>query len=289
MKAILIPLLAVFAACQASPRAASPDGPASGVDTRPVEAALVADASRVVAGQTVTLGLRLTMKPEWHVYWKNPGDSGLPVSAKLTGPDGATFGEIQWPVPIRFTQPGDLVGYGYTDNVLLPITATVPKGLAAGSTFAVRADVSWLVCRDVCIPGKASLDLSLPVAKSPEAANAPLFEQWRSRLPAEDAAASGVVSAKTATGAGGGVSVDLDWKIPVAKVEWFPAPEPALDVRDISVATEGPRTRIAFTAEVLSGQKLSTGQLESLVVYTDSAGARRGVLLPVRLGVRQQN
>ena len=299
MKIALIPLLAIFAACAApgpampqpaapqpaAPQPAAPQPAPDGVDTKPVHAELVADASRVAPGQTVTLGLKLTMKPEWHVYWKNPGDSGLPVSAKLTGPNGAKFGDMQWPVPIRFAQPGDLVGYGYKDNVLLPITTTVPKGISAGSTFAVHADVSWLVCKDVCVPGKASLDLALPVAKSAEAANADLFAEWRGRLPVEEATASSVVSAKTSTGAGGAVAVDLDWKAPVAKVEWFPAPESALDVRDISVTTDGSRTRVAFTAEVLSGQKLKSDTLESLVVYTDAGGARHGVRLPVRLAL----
>jgi DsbC/DsbD-like thiol-disulfide interchange protein len=282
MKIALIPLLAVFAVCAAAGPAA-PDG----VDTKPVEAALVADASRVVPGQTVTLGLRLTLKPEWHVYWKNPGDSGLPVSAKLTGPDGAKFGDIQWPVPIRFAQPGDLVGYGYRDNVLLPITATVPRGLAAGSTFAVHADVSWLVCKDVCVPGKASLDLSLPVAKAAEAANADLFAQWRGRLPVEEADVAGVFSVLRDYGANKATSITLYWKKQAGRVEWFPVPEPALAVYDIKIdhSDTSNTTTIAFTAEVLSGQKLTSNTLESLVVYTDASGARHGVRLPVRLAL----
>ena len=81
-------------------------------DAHPVEARLVADATAVRPGQTFTIGVELKMKPGWHVYWKNPGDAGLPVSAELSGPEGFRFGEVQWPVPIEFVQPGDVVGYG---------------------------------------------------------------------------------------------------------------------------------------------------------------------------------
>ena len=62
--------------------------------------------------------LLLSMDPDWHVYWKNPGDSGLPTTVDWDLPPGFTAGPLQWPVPERFESDG-LVTYGYSGKVLL--------------------------------------------------------------------------------------------------------------------------------------------------------------------------
>src|SRR4051812_12317095 len=121
MKLALTVLLAAFGACQSAP--------APQRELNPVAAELLADAASVQPGQTFSVGVILKMKPGWHVYWKNPGDSGAPVSIAITGPEGLRAADVEWPVPISFQQPGDIVGYGYTDTVMFPIAITAPKGL----------------------------------------------------------------------------------------------------------------------------------------------------------------
>src|ERR1700722_18633836 len=81
-----------------------------------VKAELLADVSAIQPGKPFWLGVRLMIDPSWHVYWKNPGDSGLPTRVKLTVPDGFTAGAIQFPTPNRFQQPGNIIAFGYEDS-----------------------------------------------------------------------------------------------------------------------------------------------------------------------------
>lgn len=275
-------LLLVATACGASggerPVAGAPEP--QGRIEQPVRAELLADAAAIRPGQKFQIGVRLTMRHGWHVYWKNPGDSGLPVAFEPSGPDGVVFGAAQWPLPIEFTQPGDIAGFGYTDSVLFPIDVTAPASAVAGGTIHLAVKTSWLACRDVCIPGSATAELDLPVAAASAAANTDVFEAWRAKLPATGDAAD--VETTGAIG-DGQITMRIRWKEPVRAVAFFPVPESALNVANIRVEHTDRQTTIRFDATVLSGQKLMSDELEALVVATDAHGARRGIQVPVRL------
>lgn len=134
-----------------------------------VEVELVAPSLALRAGQWEWLGLRIRHDPHWHTYWRNPGDSGLATRLNLEGPEGLEVGDLQWPRPERFLI-APLASYGYESEVLLPVPVRVPAHWV-GQRVEFRAEASWLMCRDVCIPGEATLRLSLPVvaeASSPE-------------------------------------------------------------------------------------------------------------------------
>jgi thiol:disulfide interchange protein/DsbC/DsbD-like thiol-disulfide interchange protein len=135
---------------------------AGAVKTEHVTAELVASASAVQPGQTVQVGLLLQHIPHWHTYWRNPGDSGLPTTLSWTLPDGSRIGDIQWPAPKRLPI-GPLVNYGYEDELLLPMAFTAPADARPGSELLLKARADWLVCKDVCIPENATLELRLPV------------------------------------------------------------------------------------------------------------------------------
>ena len=128
--------------------ARAPLGPV--VTTPYVQAELVAHAPQgVAAGQPLWLGLRIQHQPQWHTYWKNPGDSGLPTELHWQLPEGWQAGDVAWPLPHRIPI-GTLVNYGYEGDVLLPVPVTVPPSwaLAAGaSDVEVRLRATWLVCR----------------------------------------------------------------------------------------------------------------------------------------------
>src|SRR3954454_21773544 len=128
----------------------------------PVKARLVAERSSISPGETVWVALRLEMRPGWHVYWRNPGDAGLPPEIAWTLPPGFTAGQIAWPTPERFVV-NDLGNYGYAGsvNLLVPITAAPEtktanpqsSGPLPGKTAPVRPQATWLYCADICIPG----------------------------------------------------------------------------------------------------------------------------------------
>jgi DsbC/DsbD-like thiol-disulfide interchange protein len=107
-----------------------------------VQAQLLADVSAVKPGEEFTLGVLLKIKPKWHIYWKYPGDAGLPTTVKWKLPDSiAAQPELRFPLPVRFDQPGDVVGYGYKDEVLLTARVIAPQG-ASGSAHEFAADVA---------------------------------------------------------------------------------------------------------------------------------------------------
>src|SRR5215207_6748481 len=78
-----------------------------------VKGELLADVTAVKPGGTFNVGVLLRIERGWHVYWTNPGDSGLPTKVKLHVPEGFKVGEVRMPVPVKFDQPGGVLGYGY--------------------------------------------------------------------------------------------------------------------------------------------------------------------------------
>ena len=144
------------------------------VTTEQVRAELLAWAPEgVEAGKPVWLGLQLAHQPEWHTYWKNSGDSGLPTLLEWQLPAGITAGEIAWPTPKKIPI-GTLANYGYERTVLLPVPLTIAPGFKA-SQLDVKLKASWLVCRKECIPQEGEFSLSLP-ARGSTAASGMAFQ-----------------------------------------------------------------------------------------------------------------
>ena len=153
--------------------------------------------SSIQPGSSAAVGLHFNLDKGWHVYWVNAGDSGEPPRIKWNLPDGITASAMQFPAPRRLPL-GPLMDFGYEDEVLFPMTLTAGSSLKAPSTAPLSAHVDWLVCREVCIPGKTDLALPLPVtaqkgpvdpagrrssiASAPLAAAAPVLGQGRFRL-----------------------------------------------------------------------------------------------------------
>ena len=115
----------------------------------------------VAPGKTLWLGLQIAHAPDWHTYWKNPGDSGLPTMLEWTLPAGVSVGEIAWPTPRKFPI-GDLANYGYDGTVVLPVPLTIAPDFA-GDQIDVALYASWLICRRECIPEEGNFALQLPV------------------------------------------------------------------------------------------------------------------------------
>lgn len=148
--------------------------------TEHVQARLVSSHATVAPGQRFTVALEQNIKPHWHTYWQNPGDSGQATTIEWTG---AEAGPIQWPTP-SVQAIGPIVNYGYEGRAALLVDVTVPADAKAGSRFKPTAAVKWLVCKDVCIPEDVSLGLDLPVAAEakpgPDAAQ---IDEWRGAIP----------------------------------------------------------------------------------------------------------
>ncbi len=131
---------------------------------------LVVPPAELYPGQNFTAGLYFKLERGWHVYWTNAGDSGEPPRIQWKLPEAVSAGAMQFPTPKRLPL-GPLMDFGYEDEVLFPVPVQVApdfKAPASGSAV-LAAKVDWLVCREVCIPGKAQLDVERRALSAPPA------------------------------------------------------------------------------------------------------------------------
>jgi thiol:disulfide interchange protein DsbD len=148
-----------------------------------VKLELVSEQNALVSGEELFLGIQFDLKEGWHTYWMNPGDSGEAPRIEWQLPVGFQEGPIQWPYPERLVTP-PFADYGYKHQVLLIAPIRLPPQLREGETENIAAQVHYLICRDVCIPGQKQLALSLPVKNRAAASlSHELFAAARARVP----------------------------------------------------------------------------------------------------------
>ncbi|QSQ11684.1 protein-disulfide reductase DsbD family protein [Myxococcus landrumensis] len=148
-----------------------------------VEASLLVDATEVKPGDTFRVGVRFRLDPGWHIYWKNPGDSGLETDVAWDTP-GTTVGPLQWPFPNTFRTPdGFIVTHGYDGEVLLFGQAKASEQLTGA--LSLSAGINALVCEVHCIPADLMLTRSIPMGPKTlvDAETTPLFDTARSQVP----------------------------------------------------------------------------------------------------------
>jgi thiol:disulfide interchange protein DsbD len=143
---------------------------------------LLLSAETAKPGDTIWAGVDLKMEPGWHTYWKNPGDAGQATEIKWQLPAGVTAGEIQWPLPEKLP-PAEVTTYGYENEVVLLVPLTLASNLPAGP-LNLAAKVSWLECKESCIPASAGVQVVLNVGnENKTSADAAAIESWNSRVP----------------------------------------------------------------------------------------------------------
>jgi thiol:disulfide interchange protein DsbD len=179
-------------------------------------------------GASADAGLYFKLEPGWHIYWKNAGDSGEPPHMRWTLPDGITAGPLKFPAPKRLPL-GPLMDFGYEDEALFPFTLNVAKTAKPGPAI-LHAKVDWLVCREVCIPGKAELEEVRPVADHPVkavslAADAGLFKRLSSRIPQAQPASAKATFQPTPQG----FRLSVETGRRETSAQFFPADQDILD------------------------------------------------------------
>ncbi|MBC2600702.1 protein-disulfide reductase DsbD family protein [Puniceicoccus vermicola] len=146
---------------------------------------LVTPAETATPGQTIAVGVRFLIDEGWHIYWKNPGDTGLETSIAWALPEGVGSGELHWPYPHVYRN-AHLVDFVYSDEVTLYTDVRIPEDWPTGKDFPISAEVDWLMCAEICIPGKGELSFNLPVAETAQtdAVEEEAFETVRAEWPA---------------------------------------------------------------------------------------------------------
>lgn len=237
-----------------------------------VKVSLIAENTSLQPGKTAWVGLRFQLEKGWHVYWKNPGDSGEPPKVDWQLPAGFKAGALQFPIPHRLPLQ-TLMNFGYENDVVYLVPLTVPTTAKGSATLGT--DVRWMVCENTCIPGKGKLTVSLPVATTPPppGSQAQLFKDTRARLPRSGGLRATITSHKD--------SFVFLVSVPAKGAEFFP-----LD--DLQIENAAPQQFTAGAGSFLLAVKKSEqlaklpSRLRGLLVLDGRRGYE--VDLPVRPG-----
>ncbi len=245
--------------------------PANTFNTEPVQAPhlsvqLVSARDVIHPGGSLQAGLYFKMDKGWHVYWLNAGDSGEPPKITWTMPEGLTADAMQFPAPQRLPL-GPLMDYGYEGEVVFPILLHGADSLKVGTSLEGSAKVSWLVCREVCIPGKAELKLPIAVADAGTPGKVlaqALIQSWQQKLPLP--LPSDAKATWTPTAAGFSVRV-LTGK-PEISAQFFPYEESQID-NAAKQQVRPLKNGIQIELKADENLKVIDGPLHGLVVFPD--------------------
>ena len=214
------------------------------IKTGHLEAELVPETQGVAPGGLAYVAIRQGITKGWHTYWRNPGDSGEATSAKWNLPSGWSVGDIVWPAPQRLPL-GPLMNYGYTNQVLLPVALNVPASAKPGTSQTLKADVTFLVCADICVPEEAKLALTVPVVSG----TPPIDPKWGAAIEkviSDAPKASGLDAAVAWAGQGAdrvlklGVTGDAVKGVDLSHAYFFPYDTKMLDHAAKQAIEKGP-------------------------------------------------
>lgn len=167
-----------------------------------------------VAGQPFTMVVRMQVEKDWHVYWMNPGDSGVPTVVEWKLPAGWKAGPLEYPAPTKFVSAAG-VSYGHEGDVLFTTLITPPSNATGVAEISAKAD--WLACKEACIPGTAAVMKKVTIGEIPTETRQ-LYSKARSAKP--------LVYPLLAEAVGTEQGVDLTVKTPGVKSAYFFASDP---------------------------------------------------------------
>ena len=140
-----------------------------------VKAVLLPESKSIKPGKEFLLGVSFEIEPQWHIYYKDAGEAGMPTSIEWKLPPGFKHGDLLWQTPHKFVDAG-ITTYGFKDKTIIATKVTPPADLKIGAPIKIEANLKWLSCKEICLPGKATVTLDVPVsADEPDKANAAAF------------------------------------------------------------------------------------------------------------------
>jgi len=184
-------MLVVIAVCCALALAGGPAAQASdpgdqGIAMEHVRAELAFDRTSMLPGGSATVGVRFVIEDGWHLYWRNSGDSGMPISVTFEAPEGVRIGAIQWPAPERYVYGGGSVDYIYEHEVALLAEVEIDQGLAIGDRIEITASFELLACKEACVFGSGARSSVIGIAESGSMSVPDWMKKNLERIPRRD-------------------------------------------------------------------------------------------------------
>ncbi|MEC9373201.1 MAG: protein-disulfide reductase DsbD domain-containing protein [Planctomycetota bacterium] len=148
---------------------------------------LITETKALAPGARGHIAITFEIAPEWHMYWKNPGDTGMAPIIDLELPEGVAAGEPIWPTPRRYRHAGTILDYIFEERLTIIIPVAVESSVSPGEK-PIAADLEWLVCKEVCLAGLGRVEGRLVISDDPSlttarTADAAHFAETRRRAP----------------------------------------------------------------------------------------------------------
>jgi thiol:disulfide interchange protein DsbD len=150
------------------------------------EARLVANSFSSEKDSIISLGVLINLQDDWHIYWRNPGDSGLPTDIEIILPNGITASEIKFPIPKIFASE-EIVNYGYGHQVLFLFDVNVPENYSLVE-INISAKINSLICKEMCkaFDTTVTITLDLSIDFIADENTSTLFKSTEKMLPIQN-------------------------------------------------------------------------------------------------------
>src|SRR5690242_623274 len=233
------------------------------------QAQLLLAANPAAPGATVLAGVEMKMEPGWHTYWKKPGAAGEATEIKWQLPPGVTAGEIQWPLPEKIP-PVDITTFGYENDVILLVPLTLASNLPAGP-LDLKARVTWLECKESCIPAGAEVHAILNIGpESKPAAAAPVLQAWQEKVPVVARNFSGTAWWE-GPAHGDTRMLDLQWPGTASGAEFFPVTDDSFEIQGATETLSAPDGQVRLRKAVKKFSGNWPKEISGVFVTTNKA------------------
>lgn len=147
-------MVAVYAAIVLTGAGTSPQSTGTKHDQKNLVTVSVLPQLSVASDAATCVVVRFKIEHGWHLYWSNPGDSGMATKVTMTLPTGWAQGSPTFPRP-QILGSAEERTYGYENefDLLIPINSSIDPRPA---TVSVSVNAEWLVCKGVCFMGSAT-------------------------------------------------------------------------------------------------------------------------------------
>lgn len=250
----------------------------------PVKAELI---SNIDSSNSINLGVLFDIDPGWHIYWKHPGDTGLPTKIVFNVPEGYEASETLWPIPSSFKNGDSGVDYGYKDSVLIWRNIQFPAGVTLENIPNIETNVSWISCKEICIPGKANFVVtSNTISKDSDSDD--IFNSWTHNLPisfSDEKNPLNIEVQKKYSDDRVNIKLKIKSITDNKDIEFYPNPGDSLLVQNIGAkkTADNQIEEISFEVKAQNGVVISDNVLDGLIVYSDKEGRRSAVEMKINL------
>ncbi|MGC6484519.1 MAG: protein-disulfide reductase DsbD family protein [Candidatus Puniceispirillales bacterium] len=207
MKTLFSSCLIIFLTVLLPVSAQAAVGPWQGNDV--MQARLITAVTAAGEERVIEAGLEFRLEPGWKVYWRSPGDAGLPPVLDFSDSGEIIGHQLAFPAPKRFSILG-FDSFGYGEEVILPLSL---ERRNPGRPMTVQAQLDGLVCSDVCIPVAETLTLFLPGGKATASAEARRIALSKARVPGPGTAAGQTIAAIAVDGGQVKISLGRDGEL----------------------------------------------------------------------------